>query len=144
MQLDKTDKKILQILYSDGRASIKSIAEQTFISAPTVAARIENLRKIGVISGFYADINPESFGSVVRAYVEMSVDPEKREMLFSHLKSVPQVLKCCRITGEHSLLIEVIFRNIEELDNFTIDLQHYGTTKTQIIFSTIIEHRPFI
>lgn len=45
MKLDDIDKKILEILYRDGRASVKSIAEQIFISAPTVATRIESLKK---------------------------------------------------------------------------------------------------
>lgn len=80
----------------------------------------------------------------MRAYIEMSVSPEKRDSLFEHLKAMPQVLKCCRVTGERSLLLEVIFKNTDELDSFTMNLQHYGITKTQIVFSTIIEHKPFI
>ena len=39
------------------------------------------------------------------------------------------------------MLIEVMFKSTEELDHFIGDLQTFGSTKTQIVFSTSVEHR---
>lgn len=39
------------------------------------------------------------------------------------------------------MLIEVMFKSTEELDHFIGELQTFGSTKTQIVFSTSVEHR---
>ena len=37
--------------------------------------------------------------------------------------------------------MEVLFHSTVELDQFIDDLQKFGETKTQIVFSTAVEHR---
>jgi Lrp/AsnC family leucine-responsive transcriptional regulator len=39
------------------------------------------------------------------------------------------------------MLIEVVFRTTQELDLFIGQLQRFGRTRTQIVFSTSVEHR---
>ena len=39
------------------------------------------------------------------------------------------------------MLIEVLFRTTQELDQFINHLQQFGRTHTQIVFSTPVEHR---
>ena len=39
---------------------------------------------------------------------------------------------------------KVVFKNTVEMDKFINKLQHYGRTRTQIIFSSIINHRKVI
>ena len=39
------------------------------------------------------------------------------------------------------MLIEVGFMDTNELDQFINELQHFGKTRTQIVFSTSVEHR---
>ena len=44
-------------------------------------------------------------------------------------------------SGDYSMLLEVLFENTMELDQFIGELQHFGRTKTLIVFSTSVEHR---
>ena len=39
------------------------------------------------------------------------------------------------------MLIEVMFKSTEELDHFIGELQKFGSTKPQIVFSTSVPHR---
>ena len=39
------------------------------------------------------------------------------------------------------MLIEVMFQTTVQLDHFINELQHFGRTKTLIVFSTSVEHR---
>lgn len=138
--MDEIDVSILKLLQKNARVSAKAIAEELFVSPPTVSARIENMKKSGIIKGFYTEINQEAFGNSIHAFIEMEVAPTMRKELYELLESYKEVRRCCRITGEYSLLMEVVFRNTDEMDHFTMKLQHYGRTKTQIVFSTVIEH----
>ena len=45
------------------------------------------------------------------------------------------------VTGDYSMLIEVLFGTTQELDTFINHLQQFGRTRTQIVFSTPVEHR---
>ena len=44
-QLDTIDKKILTILQKDARTPVKDIAQEVFLTAPAVSARINHLVK---------------------------------------------------------------------------------------------------
>ena len=74
----------------------------------------------------------------------MEVSPSAKEKLYEYLRSSPQVTECSRVTGEYSLLIKVLFKNTLDMDKFLNELQHYGRTKTQIVFSSVIDHRGVI
>ena len=54
--MDHIDREILQILQHNARASLKMIAEKTFLSSPAVSARIEKLEKDGIITSYQAQI----------------------------------------------------------------------------------------
>lgn len=51
------------------------------------------------------------------------------------------MVECNCVTGDYSMLIEVLFASTQELDHFINRLQQFGRTRTQIVFSTCVEHR---
>lgn len=51
------------------------------------------------------------------------------------------VIECNCVTGDYSMLLEVLFESTMELDRFIGELQYFGRTKTLIVFSTSVEHR---
>ena len=50
--IDRVDKEILKLLQQNGRLSLKTIAEKTFLSSPAVSARIERMENDGIILGY--------------------------------------------------------------------------------------------
>ena len=139
--IDDVDLKIIKLLQDDARASVKAIAEKLFLSAPTVKARMDALKEKGIIKGYYVEIDNSVFSNVIKCYVEIEVDPKLKAELYDILINSPQVIECERVTGEFSLIAKVIFKNTVEMDKFINKIQYYGKTRTQIIFSTIINHR---
>ena len=139
--IDDVDLKIIKLLQDDARASVKAIAEKLFLSAPTVKARMDALKEKGIIKGYYVEIDNSVFSNVIKCYVEIEVDPKLKTELYDILINSPQVIECERVTGEFSLIAKVIFKNTVEMDKFINKIQYYGKTRTQIIFSTIINHR---
>ena len=68
--MDDIDRKILRLLQENARTSLKTIAENTFLSSPAVSARIEKMEKDGVISGYHAQADPVKLGyQIGRAHV---------------------------------------------------------------------------
>ena len=142
--LDKIDIAILNILKDNARTPIKTIADRIFVSAPTVAARISNMEKSGIILGYQAIINDKSvLGHPVRAFINVEITPDRKNELYPFLQNCPDVIECSHVTGEYSVLIQAVFESTDLLDKFISRLQSFGRTKTQIVFSTMVHRRSF-
>lgn len=140
-ELDHIDEQIIKILHENARMPLNKIASQVFLSSPAVSARIERLEKLGIIIGYTAKVNPAELGYHIKAFINLQVNPEQKSEFYPYIKSCNNVVECNCVTGDYSMLMEVMFRSTEELDHFIGDLQHFGSTKTQIVFSTSVEHR---
>ena len=141
MTLDDIDRKILKILQENARTSLKTIAEKTFLSSPAVSARIEKMEKDGIISGYHALIDPIRLGYHIVAFINLNVDPDDKPKFYEFASNVPNVLECNCVTGEYSMLMKVAFQSTMELDLFIGQLQKFGKTSTQIVFSTHVGPR---
>jgi len=139
--MDAIDEKIIAILQENARTSIKDIAGQVFLSSPAVTARIEKLEQTGVITGFHAQINPEAIGYRIKAFINLDVDPIQKKEFYPFVEKCSNVVECNCVTGDYAMLLEVAFKDTTELDDFINELQRFGRTKTQIVFSTSVDHR---
>lgn len=139
--IDEIDLKILKLLQDDARISVKAIADKLFLSAPTIKSRMDTLKEKGIIKGYYVEIDNSVYENVIKCFVEIEVSPTKKDELYKILIESPNVVECERVTGEYSLITKVLFKNTIEMDKFINKIQYYGKTRTQIIFSTIINRR---
>lgn len=140
--IDEIDKKIINILEQEGRTAIKDIAKEVFLSSPAVSTRIENLERDGVIMGYHAKINPSYLNYHVKAFINLEVDPKDKDVFYPYVESIPNVIEVNCVTGDYSMMLETLFESTNELDTFINELQRFGRTKTQIVFSTPVEQRP--
>ncbi len=139
--MDDIDRRILKLLQENARMSLKTIAEKTFLSSPAVSARIEKLEKEGILSGYHAAVDPVKLGYHIIAFINLNVMADDKETFYSYAKAVPNVLECSCVTGEYSMLLKVAFCSTAELDDFIGQLQKFGKTSTQIVFSTHVGPR---
>ncbi len=138
---DEIDRKIIEILQENARTSLKVIADKVFLSSTAVSTRIERLEKEGIITGYQAQINPQALGYYIKAFINLEVEPVQKKEFYPYIQSCKNVVECNCVTGDYSMLIEVIFKTTVELDCFIGELQQFGKTKTLIVFSTSVEHR---
>ncbi len=141
MHLDNIDRRILTILQENARTPLKVIAEQVFLSSPAVSARIERLEQAGFILGYQAQVSMMEMGYLVKAFINLDLEPVQKPEFYPYIAACPNVMECCCVTGNYSMLIKVGFRTTQELDQFINQLHHFGRTSTQIVFSTSVEHR---
>lgn len=139
--MDDIDRKILKLLQANARMSLKTIAENTFLSSPAVSARIERLEKDGIITGYHAMVDPMKLGYHILAFINLDVPPEEKPKFYAYAADIPNILECSCVTGEYSMLMKVAFQSTMELDIFIGQLQKFGKTSTQIVFSTQVGPR---
>ena len=139
--MDKIDIKLIQLLQENARMPLKELASNVFLSSPAVSARIERLEKKGIISGYHAAIDPLTLGFHIKAFINMSLDPKRKPEFYPFIASCPNVMECNCVTGAFSMHIKVCFPSTLELDAFIGQLQKFGNTETQIVFSTPVPER---
>lgn len=139
--MDEIDRKILKLLQGNARMSLKTMAEHTFLSSPAVSARIDKLEKDGIIAGYRAQVDPAKLGYHILAFINLDVLPEDKLKFYAYAKAAPNVLECSCVTGEYSMLMKVAFQSTMKLDMFIGQLQKFGKTSAQIVFSTQVGPR---
>ena len=139
--MDAADRAILKALVKNARTPMKELAKEAYLSAPATSARVSRLEADGVIRGYQTVLDPQMLGYQILAFVNVAVSPDRRPAFRELLQDCPNVLACHHVTGNYSLILKVAFPNTRELDSFVGRLQEFGTTQTQVVFSTLVEPR---
>lgn len=140
-ELDTADRKIVELLQEDARLPLKSIADKVRSHFADGFGENRPPGKGRVITGYRASVNPEVFDYRIKAFINLEVEPVRKKEFYPYITDCPNVIECNCVTGDYSMLMEVVFHTTSELDQFIGQLQHFGRTKTQIVFSTSVEHR---
>ena len=139
MKIDKTDKKILDILQQDGRVSASNIASELGIYIPTVTDRIKKLQDSGIIKGIHAVLDPKSLGLDVAAIITLISESSLHyKELTRAAEKTPEVLQCLSTTGKGSHMLFVVSNNSSTLEDLLRKIQSWPgviRTETQIVLS---------
>lgn len=108
--IDKIDRKILQVLQTDGRISNLKLAETIGLSATAVLARTQRLQQAGVIMGYTARLDPAKIGLGMTVFVEVLLD-RTTPNVFDAFKAAVQVhgeiLECHLVAGGFDYLLKL-------------------------------------
>ena len=66
--------------------------------------------------------------------------PSHRDELVELMKNSKEVLQCYHVTGAYTFLIKVSCGSMPQLEHLILQFQKLGTTSTQIILSTPVNH----
>lgn len=138
--MDDLDRKILSLLAKNARMPVKEIAEQVALTSPAVSSRIHKLETDGIISGYTVVLNRPADRVYVDALISLSVTPSHRDELVELMQNSKEVLQCYHVTGAYTFLVKVSCGSMAQLEHLILQFQKLGTTSTQIILSTPVNH----
>lgn len=101
-QLDRFDLKILAALQEDARISNQELAERIGLSPSPCSRRVKALEEAGYIRQQVALLDADKLGLSLTAFVLIGMDrhtPERFEGFERVIRSCPEVLDCCLVTG---------------------------------------------
>ncbi len=105
--LDAIDRDILHMLQTDGRASIRSVAERVHVSRANAYARINRLIDDGVIRGFSARVDHERAGQGASAYITLKIVQNSWRTVREQLQALPGAAHIALVSGDFDVLLLV-------------------------------------
>ena len=144
--LDRVDRRILELLRSDGRMSHAAIAKEVGLSGPAVHDRVRKLETKGVISGYTVVLDPEALGLPHAAFVMVTLSEGNEfaadDPIVARICEEPDVLEFHRIAGEDCYLVKVrtkTNRDLEKLLRRIRSIRGVARTRTTVVLSTELE-----
>jgi Lrp/AsnC family transcriptional regulator, leucine-responsive regulatory protein len=141
MLLDRTNRRIVGELASDGRLSMAELGRRVGLSAPAVAERVQRLERRGVIRGYRAELDPRGLGYPLLALVRVKPGLRQLEKVRELALETPEVIECHRVTGEDCFVLKVCLPSIDALGTILDRFLLHGETTTSIIQASPVERR---
>lgn len=145
-ELDRIDRKILDLLQRNGRISVTDLAEQVGLSATPCAERMRRLERDGVITGYYARLDPKALGLGLLVFVEFKLSAKSGDVfdkVKKQLQLVPEILECHLVSGDYDYLIKArisemgAYRNL--LGNILKQLPAAAESRSYVVMEEVKE-----
>ncbi|ROR20762.1 Lrp/AsnC family leucine-responsive transcriptional regulator [Comamonas sp. BIGb0124] len=124
-ELDRIDRKILDILQREGRLSMTDLAERVGLSASPCTERVRRMERAGVITGYHARVSPAALGKTLLVFVEIKLVSKSGDVfdkVRKELLHVPEVLECHLVSGSFDYLVKARLRGMDEYRHLLGDI----------------------
>ena len=121
IQLDHTDRRILELLQTEPGVNASEIGERIGLSQSAVWRRIQSLREEGVIKEQPVKLDRQKVGlnTMVFAHVKLTSHGRSNLAEFSEAVSkYPEVLDCYVLLGNVDFLLRIVTEDIKSYEQF--------------------------
>lgn len=144
--MDSIDRRLLELLTENGRATLTALAQTLSLSVPAVSRRVDRLERNGVIRGYTALIDPTAQEPATEALVEIFIHERAgRDEIRRLLTSLPEVRLALSVAGESDLVLLVRTRDTQHLEDLLVALRQSPTvmrTRSQVVLGRMLDREP--
>ena len=114
--LDKLDLQIIQAMMDDAEVSYADLGKQFFVSGGTIHVRIKKLEELGIVKGKRLAVDLKVLGYDIIAFIGIYLEKSSMyDTVAQALKSIPQVVRVNYTTGNYSMFVEIVCKDIQQL-----------------------------
>ena len=120
------------------------LASHLGISGPATADRVRKLEERGVIQRYVAQIDPQSLGYDLTAFIAITLErPCDRDAFLTQVHTLPEIQECHHVAGDYDYLLKVRCQGTRGLEHLiTAGIKQISSgikTRTTITLSTVKE-----
>jgi Lrp/AsnC family transcriptional regulator, leucine-responsive regulatory protein len=123
MPLDRVDRRLLEVLQTEGRLSNVALAERVHLSPSPCLRRVKALEHDGVIKGYRAMLDREAIGLGLTVFVEVKVEghsEEKALAIEAAVATMPEVVSAHIVSGDADFLLEVVVPDLRAYERLLL------------------------
>jgi len=146
MTYENLDAKLVNALLGDGRASLRSLAEDLDVSVTTVSNHLSYLEDQGVIRGYTPIVDYDELGYDVTAFIQLKVEGSALPEITERLKGHKQMTSVYEVTGDYDI---VAVGKFTDTDGMNAQIKQLLTdpdineSNTSVVLNTVNENEQF-
>jgi DNA-binding Lrp family transcriptional regulator len=146
MTYENLDRKLVNALLNDGRASLRSLGEELDVSVTTVSNHISDLEEDGIIEGYVPEVDYGKLGYDVTAVIQLKVEGSALPEITDRLSEHTHMVSVYEVTGDHDVIAIGKFTDTdhmnEQIKELLID-PDINESNTSVVLNTVVEHEQF-
>ncbi len=116
LNLDKLDFQIIHEMMNNAEISYADLGKKLFVSGGTIHVRIKKLEESGVVKGRRLAIDLKALGYDVVAFIGIYLEKSSLyDTVAKELQQIPQVVRVNYTTGNYSMFVEIVCKDIQQL-----------------------------
>ncbi|MES2430152.1 MAG: Lrp/AsnC ligand binding domain-containing protein [Bacteroidota bacterium] len=138
LNLDKLDLQIIQEMMETAEISYADLGKKLFVSGGTIHVRIKKLQEYGIVKGTKLNVDIKKIGYDITAFVGVYLEKSSLyDNVAEELKKIPEIVRLNYTTGNYSMFIEIVCKDISGLRHVLHDeLQKIkGIERTETLIS---------
>lgn len=135
------DLMIVSYLRQDSRVGLTKMSKETRIPVSTIFDKLKTFKQTGLIKKNTSIVSFERLGYGTKALIFFSTQKEEREKLAELLGRTHNVNSLFRVNSGWDLVAEVIFANLNEIEDFLETLDGEVTLRDKKVFYILEEFK---
>ena len=146
MTYENLDRKLVNALLGDGRASLRSLAEDLDVSVTTVSNHLKDLEEEGIITGYTPKVDYDALGYDVTAIIQLKVEGSALVEVTESLKEHKQMISVYEVTGDYDIIAIGKFTDTDGMNDQIKTLltdPEIKESNTSVVLNAASEHEQF-
>jgi DNA-binding Lrp family transcriptional regulator len=146
MTYENLDRKLINELLGDGRASLRSLAEELDVSVTTVSNHLSDLEEQGIIEGYTPKVDYNAVGYDVTAILQLKIEGDALVDVTERLTEQPQMVSVYETTGDHDIIAIGKFHDTDDMNDNIKNLltePEIKESNTSVVLNPAKEHDQF-
>lgn len=146
MTYENLDTKLVNALLGDGRASLRSLAEELGVSVTTVSNHLKDLEAEGAITGYSPKVDYDRLGYDVTAVLRLKVEGDALGEITDTLREQKQMISVYEVTGDHDIVAIGKFKDTDDMNKNIKTLlsdPDIRESNTSVVLNAVSEHEQF-
>lgn len=116
LNLDKLDYRILSEMMENAEVSYADLGKKLFVSGGTIHVRIKKMQELGIVKGTRLNVDLKALGYDITAFVGIYLEKSSMyDAVAKELQRIPEIVRLNYTTGNYSMFIEVVCKDINQL-----------------------------
>jgi Lrp/AsnC family transcriptional regulator, leucine-responsive regulatory protein len=144
MNLDSTDKKLLQLLQTDTKKTTAALSLKLNLSVTAVYERIKKLEREGIIEKYVAILDRNKINKGFVVFCHLKLLQHTKEFINQFEKEVvklDEVLECFHVSGDYDYILKICLKDMDEYREFLVTklttLNHIGSTHSTFMIGEV-------
>ncbi|MAK04804.1 MAG: AsnC family transcriptional regulator [Euryarchaeota archaeon] len=142
MMLDDVDRKLIEALMNNSRASMRQLAVELDVALGTIGNRLKRLEQEKIIKGYNVILDPAKVGWEMTVIVGLRITKGRMIEVQKRIAEDPRVFLVYDVTGDYDSFVVAKVQDTDDLNDLTkgvLTSEGIERSLTHVVLNTVKE-----